>query len=260
MFVIITTNINLHITLSWIYIVIVLTNPCNPTGVLTPKSELIKISEICKENNCWLVLDNTYEYFVYNDDDDNDNMNNHSTIEGEHILNIFSFSKAYGMMGWRCGYIAYIDSQAKGEWSLGSELLKAQDTIPICPPIISQYVALGALEAGKLWVTEQIEGDVVKNKNLVKTCLETCLGKDNVYGGQGAIYFFAKLPDKYIDDIKVVKYLAENYGVVIIPGTACGFPGYIRISYANLSHEKFQVGVERLQLGLEDIVNNLPKL
>ena len=76
-----------------------MTNPCNPTGVLTPKSELIKISEICKENNCWLVLDNTYEYFVYNDDDDNDNMNNHSTIEGvatEYRLLDFIYFSSFG--------------------------------------------------------------------------------------------------------------------------------------------------------------------
>ncbi len=235
-----------------------MTNPCNPTGVLTPLSVLEKISDACKRHNCWLVLDNTYEYFVYNDD--SKGTNRHSTIEGEHILNVFSFSKAYGMMGWRCGYIAYVDSQANGQWSLGSELLKAQDTIPICPPIISQYAALGALEAGKSWVTNKISEDVVKNKNLAKRCLENTLGKDNVYGGQGAIYFFAKLPNQYEDDLKVVKYLAEQYGVVIIPGTACGCPCHIRISYANLNHEKFQDGIKRLEIGLQDIVTNLPKL
>ncbi len=235
--------------------VVVITNPCNPTGVLTPLNELKKISELCKNYGCWLVLDNTYEYFVYGEGNEG-----HSTIEGEHILNIFSFSKAYGMMGWRCGYIAFVDSQAGGKWSLGSELLKAQDTIPICPPIISQYVALGALEAGKEWVTNKINEDVIKNRNLVRECLISTLGEQNVYGGDGAIYFFAKLPDAYKDDVKVVRYIAEKYGVVIIPGTACGYPGYVRVSYANLTHAKFSEGVDRLKLGLSDIVKNQPKL
>ncbi len=56
------------------------------------------------------------------------------------------------MMGWRIGYIAYQDSGG-----LGAELAKVQDTIPICPPQLSQYVALGALQAGRPWVASQLE-------------------------------------------------------------------------------------------------------
>ena len=67
------------------------------------------------------VVDNTYEYFVYNDDGggDDDNITNsdaeqkqrqpkvHECIEGNHVINVFSFSKAYGLMGWRVGYFTY---------------------------------------------------------------------------------------------------------------------------------------------------------
>ena len=56
------------------------------------------------------------------------------------------------MMGWRMGYIAYQD-----RGGLGEELAKVQDTIPICPPQLSQYVALGALQAGRPWVAAQLE-------------------------------------------------------------------------------------------------------
>ena len=51
-------------------------------------------------------MDNTYEYFIY----DRVHTPFHC-LEDHHVVNIFSFSKAYGMMGWRMGYIAYIDQQ-----------------------------------------------------------------------------------------------------------------------------------------------------
>ena len=56
------------------------------------------------------------------------------------------------MMGWRVGYLAYRDRAG-----LGAQLAKVQDTIPICPPQLSQYVALGALQAGRPWVAAQLE-------------------------------------------------------------------------------------------------------
>lgn len=59
------------------------------------------------------------------------------------------------MMGWRVGYVAYPDFD--GHDSLGAEILKIQDTVTICPPQLSQYVALGAMEAGASWVNTKIE-------------------------------------------------------------------------------------------------------
>ncbi|CAI7840887.1 unnamed protein product, partial [Closterium sp. NIES-54] len=77
--------------------VVVITNPNNPTGTYVPEDLLRRISAICEKAGSWLVLDNTYEYFMYDG-------NRHVCLEGPHVLNIFSFSKAYGMMGWRIGY------------------------------------------------------------------------------------------------------------------------------------------------------------
>merc|ERR1712031_114831 len=66
---------------------VVVVNPNNPTGVVTPRDRLEEISSICKEANVMLVLDNTYEYFVYDGA-------THTTLNGDHVINIFSFSKA----------------------------------------------------------------------------------------------------------------------------------------------------------------------
>ena len=66
--------------------------------------------------------------------------------------------QAFGMMGWRVGYLAFPE-----ESGVGLELLKAQDTIPICAPQLSQQVALGALEAGRPWVQERLKS-VINNR------------------------------------------------------------------------------------------------
>lgn len=65
---------------------------CRSAGVLLPKSELEAAAAACAAAGAWLVLDNTYEDFVYGG-------RSHHCLSGPNIINIFSFSKAYGMMG-----------------------------------------------------------------------------------------------------------------------------------------------------------------
>jgi aspartate/methionine/tyrosine aminotransferase len=57
------------------------------------------------------------------------------------------------------------------------------------------------------------------------------LGANAVKGGQGAIYLWAKLPSGASDDVEVVKWLAKRHGVIVIPGSASGGPGYVRVSF-----------------------------
>ncbi|XP_059644378.1 aromatic aminotransferase ISS1-like [Cornus florida] len=218
-------------------------NPGNPSGTYIPEPLLMRISDLCRDAGCWLVVDNTYEYFMY------DGLK-HSCIEGNHIVNIFSFSKAYGMMGWRVGYIAY-PTEVEG---FGAQLLKVQDNIPICASIISQRLALYALEVGPEWVTEQVK-DLVKNRALVLEALSP-LGEDAIKGGEGAIYLWAKLPNKYLNDFEVVRWLARKHRVVVIPGSACGCPGHVRISFGGLIEDVCGVAAGRLRRGLEELVRD----
>lgn len=218
-------------------------NPGNPSGTYIPEPLLKKISDICKNAGCWLVVDNTYEYFMY------DGLK-HCCIEGDHIVNIFSFSKAYGMMGWRVGYIAF-PMEVEG---LAPQLLKIQDNIPICASIISQRLALHSMEEGPQWVTDQVK-DLVKNRQLLVDALSP-LGEGAVKGGEGAIYLWAKLPEKFIDDFEVVRWLANKHGVVLIPGTPCGCPGHVRISFGGLMEKDCIIASERLKRGLEELVKD----
>ncbi|EEF44700.1 aromatic aminotransferase ISS1 isoform X2 [Ricinus communis] len=223
--------------------VVTVVNPGNPSGTYIPEPLLKRISDLCRKAGSWLIVDNTYEYFMY------DGLK-HSCIEGDHIVNIFSFSKAYGMMGWRVGYIAY----PSGVEGFATQLLKIQDNIPICASILSQHLALYSLEVGPEWVTARVK-DLVKNREILLEALSP-LGEDAVRGGEGAIYLWAKLPDKYVDDFKVVRWLATRHGVVVIPGGASGCPGHVRISFGGLIEPDCRSAAERLKKGLEELVSN----
>ncbi|KAJ4752254.1 Aspartate aminotransferase [Rhynchospora pubera] len=216
-------------------------NPGNPSGVYIPLPTLKRISDICRKAGSWFVVDNTYEYFMY------DGLK-HECIEGSHIVNVFSFSKAYGMMGWRVGYIAY-PTEVDG---FAEQLLKVQDNIPICASIISQKLALHSLEVGPGWIQERVE-DLVKNREILIKALSP-LGEGAVKGGEGAIYLWAKLPDKYSDDFEVVKWLVHKHGVVVIPGSSSGGPGYLRISFGGLKEDDCHLAADRLKRGLEQLV------
>jgi len=237
---------------------VILCNPCNPTGALAPRSLLNDISLLCRENGCWLAVDNTYEDFVYTNapgeelcTNDTPVAEGHCCVAGPHVVNIFSFSKAYGMMGWRMGYLAYDDSD-----NLGDELLKVQDTVPICPTHISQKVALTALNSGgPAWVAEKVAESVLVNRQVVIGAILRSLGKNAILGApRGAIYVMIRLPpppgSTVADDDAAVQYLADHHGIVVIPGGSCGAPGCIRIAFANLVPEACKRAAERLEEGL----------
>lgn len=220
---------------------VTIANPGNPTGVMVPAETLQAASELCAEYGAWLVLDNCYEAFAYPGEAP------HVCLEGEHIINLFSFSKAFGMMGWRVGYAAFPQA-------LAPQLLKAQDTIVICPSTMSQKVALAALQPGTAWVRERVDG-LAEQKAIVLSALHSVLPAESVRGGSGAIYLFCKLPEGVSDDLGAIKWFAAKHGVALIPGSACGLPGFFRVCYANLPLEKTREAAARLEAGLKELAS-----
>ncbi|XP_058218041.1 aromatic aminotransferase ISS1-like isoform X3 [Rhododendron vialii] len=218
-------------------------NPGNPSGICIPEPLLKRISEICRRAGSWLLVDNAYEYFVYDGCE-------HSCVEGSHVVNLFSFSKAYGMMGWRVGYIAY-SLEADG---LLTQLLKVQDNVAICTSMISQHVALYCLESGREWVQSKVKS-LERNKELLRDALSP-LGEEAVKGGEGAIYLWAKLPETCLDDIEVVCWFARRHGLLLLPGSACGTSGYVRITFGMLREEECEVAAKRLRNGVEELIRD----
>jgi aspartate/methionine/tyrosine aminotransferase len=233
---------------------VTIVNPGNPTGVSLSKELLQQVVDLCEKFACWLVLDCTYEYFTQPE--------GHQPIatfpDAPHVIHIFSFSKSYSLAGYRCGYLCLHEdatinkaSDTK-DGSLLSNMLKVQDTLPIAPPRISQIAALGALKAGTEWVREKY-ATLDPSRELILNALQPM----EIMGGSGAMYVMAKLPSQdgsIVEDVEICRKLVEEYGIAIIPGTYCGFPGWIRVCYANLEPEMCKEAAERLQNGIHDIV------
>jgi len=149
---------------------IVLTTPCNPSGLVWSLEKLIELSKLCKQYDTWLVADQTYYEFLY------DGAIHHfpcrKRLNYNKIIHIFSMSKSFGMPGWRVGYIAYptnndIDNNNNKDKEcndLTLSLRKIQDTIPTHVTMLSQILSLHCLDIddkynelnGKSWVYNTI--------------------------------------------------------------------------------------------------------
>lgn len=242
---------------------VTIVNPGNPTGVSLPQSLLQQVADLCEKYEIWLVLDCTYEYFTLPE--------GHQPIatfpNAPHVIHIFSLSKSYSLAGYRCGYLCLHkdakvlvnrntdESSSSSSSSLLTNMLKVQDTLPIAPPRISQIAAYGALKAGKEWVREQY-ATLDPSRQLILNALQPL----EVMGGSGAMYVMAKLPldeGEVVDDVEICRRLVEEYGIAIIPGTYCGFPGWIRVCYANLHPSECNQAAERLQNGIQNVIISL---
>jgi len=85
------------------------------------------------------------------------------------------------------------------------------------------------------------------------------LGTPIQYQKSGAIYLWAKLPESVtrglgMDDVMFVRRLVMEHKVCIIPGSACGSPGYVRVAFANLKPNQCEIACERLASGIRRIV------
>ncbi len=222
---------------------IITISPNNPTGAVYSTPVLGFINSLCRDRGIYHISDEAYEYFHF---EGSEHFSPGSLDPGmSHTISLFSFSKSYGMPGYRVGYVAY-------PAHLHKEMLKVQDTIAICSPALSQHAALAALEVGSGYPRSFL-GVMQEVRDLFKTGLS---GMDGVRLPRtfGGFYFMLDL-DTDKTSSEVALSLMENYGVITAPremfgGTTCA----LRISYANIKPEKARVGLARLKDGLSKIL------
>jgi len=158
---------------------IVTISPNNPTGSVYSSDELRSINEICSNYNLFHISDEVYEYFVYDGKIHTSPLSFDRDIN--HTIALFSFSKAFGMSGFRIGYMIFPSY-------LFDDILKVQDTIGICAPSISQIAASTAIGIGDGYVSRFMP--VLKeNRRIVNNNLSSLQGVD-MYPSSGAYYFF----------------------------------------------------------------------
>ncbi|MCF2147099.1 pyridoxal phosphate-dependent aminotransferase [Desmonostoc muscorum LEGE 12446] len=226
---------------------VVTISPNNPTGVVYGETTLHQVNEICRTHNIYHISDEAYEYFTY------DGVKHISPARfagsSKYTISLYSLSKAYGFASWRIGYMVI------PQHLLGA-VKKVQDTILICPPVISQYAALGALQAKEEYLKENI-GAITQVRKLVLNSLNRLQSLCTITPANGAFYFFLKVHTQ-MDAFELVKRLIEEYKVAVIPGTTFGINNgcYLRVAYGALQQETAKEGIERLVQGLQNIVKS----
>ncbi|MBF0405381.1 pyridoxal phosphate-dependent aminotransferase [Candidatus Magnetominusculus xianensis] len=230
---------------------IVLNYPSNPTGFTYDRKALEAIAEIAVKNNIYVISDEIYEMLLY------DGLKHVSiaSIDPEikkRTIVINGFSKSYAMTGWRIGYAA-------GDAAVIKAMENIQSQSTSNPTSISQKAALEAVNGPQDFIPVMLTEFDKRRKYLVAEL--NAIDGVSCKMPQGAFYAFAnikaylgkKSPNMEIADSSAMAlYLLEEAAVALVPGSAFGAEGYIRMSYAT-SMEKITEGLKRLKSALQKL-------
>ncbi|WP_033365271.1 pyridoxal phosphate-dependent aminotransferase [Mastigocladopsis repens] len=224
---------------------VVTISPNNPTGAVYSKEALREVNQICRQHGIYHISDEAYEYFTYN----GAKHISPGAFAGsnEHTISLYSLSKAYGFASWRIGYMVIPKH-------LLVAVKKVQDTIVICPPVISQYAALGALQANEDYLKNHIAA-IAQVRQVVLDSLNSLQDLCTIASANGAFYFFLKVRTQ-LNAFELVERLIREHQVAVIPGTTFGMNDgcYLRVGYGALQKETAKEGIDRFVRGLQAII------
>ncbi len=224
---------------------IVTISPNNPTGAVYSREALTAVNRLCRQRGVYHISDEAYEYFVH----EGAEHFSPGSLPGaaEHTISLFSFSKAYGFASWRVGYMVMPEA-------LTVAVRKAQDTILICPPVISQHAALGALSAPPEYRRDNI-ARVGRVRHMVLAELDAVRSFCTIPPALGAFYFLLRV-EAPLASMDVVERLVREFGVAVIPGTTFGMEQgcSLRVAYGALDADTIATGIGRLVRGLKSIL------
>lgn len=228
--------------------VLILNSPSNPTGSVYDKKELEEIASICVSRHIYIISDEIYEPFIYEQKHVSIASINASIKKLTVVVN--GVSKAYAMTGWRIGYCA-------GEKDIIKAASALQDHSTSNPNSIAQKAAVAALTGPQNIVIEMKNIYKKRRDYMVKKLRE--IQSVKVQKPAGAFYVFVDISSVYNNSIsgsiEFCKHLLEQAHVAAIPGAAFGDDRYIRLSYA-ASDDSIKKGLERIKV----FINNLSQM
>ena len=212
----------------------VINSPSNPTGAVYTKAELAALGEVLRKHPRVLIA--------------SDDMYEHIRLDGAPFVNILNVcpdlydrtlvlngvSKAYSMTGWRIGYAA-------GPEAILRAMTNVQSQSTSNPTSISQVAAEAALNGDQGCITPMLDAFKARHRYVVDA-LNAIPGFNCVDSG-GAFYAFPDVRPAILNllardvieaptDIAFSEYLLESADVAVVPGSAFGAEGYIRLSFA----------------------------
>jgi aspartate/methionine/tyrosine aminotransferase len=227
---------------------IVTVSPGNPSGVVMPQPVLAAIGALCARHGLFHLSDEAYALFRHAAEPHWSP--GRTSGSGAHTVTFQTFSKAYGMAGWRLGYAA-VPQQ------LCPALRKLQDTVLIAPSRPVQRAGLAALAAGPAWCQPRIASLDPARRQLQELPRQLQnQGLEARWLGRldGAFYGLLEVAGPWAGEA-LVRRLLLDFGVATLPGESFGLatqPGraVLRLSYGMLQGEALQQALQRLRQGL----------
>ncbi|NIM71320.1 MAG: aminotransferase class I/II-fold pyridoxal phosphate-dependent enzyme [Xanthomonadales bacterium] len=225
---------------------LIVNSPSNPTGQVYGMEEYRALGAVLAEHPKVLVVcDDIYEHIYWGDEPFATFLNAcPDLIERTVVIN--GVSKAYAMTGWRIGYAA-------GPEPLIRAMRKVQSQVTSGACSISQAAAAAALDGPQECVRE-MRDEFKRRYEYLVPALNAIEGVE-CPGCDGAFYAFPsfeavieRLPGVR-DDVELAAWFLEHAGVAMVPGTAFGAPGRLRLSFAT-SMENLQDCVQRIESAL----------
>ena len=223
---------------------VVVNNPHNPTGSVTPLATLKELARAAYEEGIILVADEVYENIVF------DGVTFHSLAEvreySDNIVIVNSLSKTFAMTGLRIGFVLSTNED------LIRTMVRMQEGVASCAPAAFQVAAARALREYMNLAADMAREYERRRNELIRVL--SSYHEVSFVKPEGTFYLFLNI-SKFTDDTRTfAKGLLREEKVAVAPGSAFGpnGEGYVRLSYAT-SVEKVVEGAKRLVRYLQKI-------
>jgi len=217
---------------------ILLVTPSNPTGTVTPPETIEKLYALAAGHKIALVLDETYADFIISDTAPHQLLSRSDW--GENFIQIMSFGKTYSLTGYRAGLLLASER-------LVHHALKAQDTMVVCQPRITQLALAFAAENLDSWVSGNAR---MMAKRHERFCHEFALqGNPFELVASGSFFGWVRHPFEGLTGRQAAKRLIEEAGLLTLPGEVFGpgFDRYLRLALGNIGEGMIPEAVRRLR-------------
>jgi len=223
---------------------IVLVSPSNPTGKIFAREELLQVGELARKHDFLVIIDDPYSNFIYDEREKFFNLASVPELQ-DHLVYLYTFSKAYAMSGWRLAYMVMPES-------LKREAIKVHDATMICAPRISQLAGIAAL-SGPADHLDEFSRILAARRVLIHERLSACPSVFITQPSEGAYYVFPRIIANHRDSRTFAIDLLNKAKVAVTPGNAFGPSGehHVRMAYCvdedtiNLAFDRIDVYFSR---------------
>ncbi|MGE0371707.1 MAG: pyridoxal phosphate-dependent aminotransferase [Gammaproteobacteria bacterium] len=226
---------------------VVINSPSNPTGATYSRAELVALGAVLRRHPHVIVAsDDIYEHIRLDDGEPFCNILMACPELYDRAIVLNGVSKSYSMTGWRIGYAA-----GPVELIQAMENIQSQSTSN--PTSISQVAAEAALNGDQSFIADMNRA-FRERHDYVVAALNAIRGV-RCLPSRGAFYAFPLMQEvidrlKLKDDLELGEYLINEAGVALVPGSAFGAPGYMRLSFAT-SMDNLKKGLQRITAALQ---------